>query len=170
MNVAHNARYHVKFRRRREGKTDFRQRLNLLKSGVPRLVVRHSLNYVTVQLIEYVPEGDHVVFTHSSKNLKKMGWSFGMNNAPASYLTGYSAGKESLKRGASRAILDIGRFKPVRNSRVFAVLKGLVDAGMEVPHSESILPDEDRIYGKHIDNGMEEEVKKLVAKIDDGEV
>ena len=164
--MAHNARYHVKFRRRREGKTDYRQRLRLLKSGSPRLAVRHSLNYVTVQLIEYVPEGDHVVFTYSSKNLKKMGWPFGMSNAPASYLTGYIAGKESLKRGVSGAVLDIGRFKPVKNSKVFAVLKGLVDAGINVPHSDSVLPDEDRIYGKHIDNGMEEEVKKLIALID----
>jgi len=33
---------------------------------------------------------------------------------------------------------------------VFAALKGVVDAGMRIPHSEEILPDESRIRGEHI--------------------
>jgi len=107
-----------------------------------------------------------VVFTHTSKNLKKMGWSFGTSNVPAAYLVGYSAGKETLKRGVSGAILDIGRFNPVKNSKIFAVLKGLVDAGVEIPHGESVLPGEDRVYGKHIDSNMEEEVKKIITMLD----
>jgi len=53
---------------------------------------------------------------------------------------------------------------PVKGSRVFAALKGAVDAGLKVPHSESILPDESRIKGEHIaayaKSLDEEEVKK----------
>lgn len=164
--LAHHARYHVKFRRRREGKTDYRQRLRLLLSGKPRAVVRHSLKYVTVQLVNYIPEGDQVVFTHTSKNLKKLGWNFGTNNVPAAYLVGYSAGKEAKKRGIERAVLDIGRFKPVKGCKIFAALKGLVDAGLEIPHGEHIFPEEDRIYGKHIDPKMEKEVKRIISEID----
>ncbi|MDK2384746.1 MAG: 50S ribosomal protein L18, partial [Candidatus Korarchaeota archaeon] len=38
--MARSARYKVRFRRRREGKTDYKKRLALLKSGLPRMVVR----------------------------------------------------------------------------------------------------------------------------------
>ena len=46
-------RYHVKPRRRREGKTDYRKRLRLLRSGKVRMVVRKSLKNTQIQLIEY---------------------------------------------------------------------------------------------------------------------
>jgi large subunit ribosomal protein L18 len=164
--MATNARYHVKFRRRREGKTDYRKRLALLKSGQTRLVVRQSLKYVTVQLVDYIPQGDMVVFTHSSRKLKDLGWTFGTGNVPAAYLIGYLAGKESLKRDVSEAILDIGRLKPTPNSRVFAVLKGLLDAGVKIPHSKKVLPSKDRLYGKHIDDAVEKNVKNVIEAID----
>ena len=50
-------RYHVKPRRRREGKTDYRKRLRLLRSRKIRMVVRKSLKNTQVQLVEY-KEGD----------------------------------------------------------------------------------------------------------------
>jgi large subunit ribosomal protein L18 len=46
--------------------------------------------------------------------------------------------------------LDVGLHIPSKGTRIFAALKGVVDAGVEVPHSEDILSDEDRISGKHI--------------------
>ena len=46
-------RYKVPFRRRREAKTNYRHRLKLLKSGLPRAVVRKSLKHTTVQFIKY---------------------------------------------------------------------------------------------------------------------
>jgi len=45
--------------------------------------------------------------------------------------------------------LDIG-LQSSNKSRFFAALKGAVDAGLKVPHSNEIFPDEDRIRGLHI--------------------
>ena len=44
--MATGPRYAVKFRRRREGKTDYKKRLNLLKSELPRFIVRISNKYI----------------------------------------------------------------------------------------------------------------------------
>jgi large subunit ribosomal protein L18 len=41
--------------------------------------------------------------------------------------------------------LDIGLHVPSKGTRVFAALKGVVDAGVEVPYSEDIVPDDERI-------------------------
>ncbi len=163
--MARSARYHVPFRRRRDGKTDYRKRLALLKSDSTRLVVRRSLNHIAVQLVNYIPQGDQVVFTQTSKVLKTMGWTYGTSNIPAAYLVGYLVGKEALKQGISNVVLDIGRIKPVKGSRVFATLKGAVDAGLEIPHGESVLPPEDRLFGRHIHEKVEEEVKNVISKI-----
>ncbi len=43
MIMAMDARHRVSFRRRREGKTDYRARLALIKSNLPRAVVRRTL-------------------------------------------------------------------------------------------------------------------------------
>ena len=59
--MAHGAKYRVPFRRRREGKTDYRKRLKLLLSRKPRLVVRKSLNNIIAQIVEYDEKGDRVV-------------------------------------------------------------------------------------------------------------
>jgi large subunit ribosomal protein L18 len=40
--------------------------------------------------------------------------------------------------------------EPVKGAKIFAVLKGAVDAGMDVPHQEGVLPSEDRTTGAHI--------------------
>ena len=60
-------RYRIKPRRRREGKTDYRSRLALLKSGKTRIVVRRSLSQMRVQFIAYHENGDTVIavsYTH----------------------------------------------------------------------------------------------------------
>ena len=44
------------YRRKREGKTDYRKRLRLLLSGKPRLVIRRSLRDISAQVIEYYLE------------------------------------------------------------------------------------------------------------------
>jgi len=41
-------------------------------------------------------------------------------------------------------------YPPSKGARVFAVLKGVLDAEVNVPHSEEKLPDEKRIEGEHI--------------------
>ncbi len=150
--MAHGPRYRVPFRRRREGKTDYRKRLKLLLSGKPRLVVRRFISNVQAQLVEFDPKGDKVIFTIHSNRLKKFGWKGHRGNLPAAYLVGLLAGLEAKKRGYEEAILDIGRYKSTKGNALYAVLKGALDAGLKIPHGEEILPSEERIRGEHIAN------------------
>jgi hypothetical protein len=48
------------------------------------------------------------------------------------------------------AVLDLGLRAPTKGSLVFATLKGILDAGVAIPHDERKLPDEKRIQGQHI--------------------
>ena len=50
--MATGPRYRVPFRRRRNGKTNYRSRRSLVLSGVPRVVVRLTLNNSIIQVIE----------------------------------------------------------------------------------------------------------------------
>jgi large subunit ribosomal protein L18 len=52
----------------------------------------------------------------------------------------------------TEAILDIGLHARGPGSRVFAVAKGAIDAGMNVPHDDSALPTKERIEGQHVEN------------------
>lgn len=148
--MARSSRYKVRFRRRREGKTDYRKRLALLKSGLPRMVVRRTNRYMIVQFVRFKHEGDEVIAYASSKELQRYGWPYAGKNTPAAYLTGFLAALRAKKAGVSEAILDVGRFPSKKGSRLYAALKGALDAGVEVPHSPEVLPDESRIRGEHI--------------------
>ncbi len=165
MKMARNAVYRVKMRRRREGKTDYRKRLAYLKSGKPRAVVRKTLRYIIVQIVEYHEDGDRILVGVNSFHLKKYGWQGSFKNTPAAYLAGYLAGKLALKKGIEEAILDIGLQSPVKGSRVFAALRGMVDAGLEIPHSEEVYPDDSRIKGEHISENVAKMFDEVKAKI-----
>ncbi len=164
--MARNAIYRVKMRRRREGKTNYRKRLAYLKSGKPRAVVRKTLRYLIVQIVEYHDDGDKILVGVNSSHLKKYGWKGSFKNTPAAYLTGYLAGKLALKKGIEEAVLDIGLQSPVKGSRVFAALKGMVDAGLYVPHSEEVYPSEDRIKGEHISEEIAKMFEEVKAKME----
>ena len=149
--MAKNSRYCVPFRRRREGKTDYKARKALLLSGKPRLVARCSINNVSAQIVVAKPTGDEVVVSAQSKEVaRKYGWKAPKGNIPAAYLTGFLCGLKAKSHGIEEAILDIGLYPPSKGARVFAVLKGVLDAEVNVPHSEEKLPDEKRIEGEHI--------------------
>jgi large subunit ribosomal protein L18 len=149
--MARNARYCVPFRRRREGKTDYRKRKALALSGKPRLVVRSTLNNMIAQIVVAKPHGDEVLVSAHSRELKrKYGWRAPRGNIPTAYLTGLLCGLKAKAKGISEAILDIGLHFPSKGSRVLTVLKGALDAGMDIPHSEEKLPDEKRVKGEHI--------------------
>jgi len=136
-------------RRRREGLTDYRQRLKLVKSGLPRLVVRKTNRYIIVQVIKSKLGGDETILTVTSKKLREYGWKASLKNTPAAYLTGFLAGL--MVRGkVEKAILDIGIQRPSKGARVFAAALGFRDAGIQIPLGEEKLPSEDRIKGKHI--------------------
>jgi len=148
--MAKGSHYCVPYRRRHEGKTDYRARRALVISGKPRLVVRSTLKNVTAQIIVAKPHGDEVLVSAHSKELGNYEWKTPEGNIPSAYLTGLLCGLKAKAKGLEQAILDIGLRSPSKGARVFAVLKGVLDAGIEVPHTEEKLPDEERIEGKHI--------------------
>lgn len=148
--MATSARYRVPLRRRREGKTDYRKRLKLLQSNKPRFVVRKSLNHVTAQLINFDEKGDRVVASAHSKELDMLGWKGGTSNLPAAYLVGFLCAARAKKSGVSEAVLDAGLLRPIKGTKLFAALKGALDAGLGIPHDKSVLPSESRIKGEHI--------------------
>lgn len=149
--MARGPRYCVPFRRRREGKTDYKARKALLLSGKPRLVARGSLKNMIIQIVIAKPSGDEVtVSAHSRELAKKYGWKAPRGNLPAAYLTGLLCGLKAKAKGVKEAILDMGLRSPSKGARGFAVLKGILDAGVNVPHSEEKFPEEKRIRGEHI--------------------
>ena len=141
----------VPFKRRRKGLTDYRMRMKMLLSGKPLLVVRKTNTQVVVQLVKPEVKGDRVLAQATGRELRtKFGWPASGKSTPAAYLAGYLAGLRALKAGVKEAILYIGLHRAVRGSRVFAALKGALDAGLRVPHSPEVLPSEERVKGLHI--------------------
>jgi large subunit ribosomal protein L18 len=149
--------YLMPLKRRAKKKTNYKKRLGLLKSESTRLVIRKSLSNIFVQFVNFDPKGDQTVACALSTELKKIGWDK-TGNVPAAYLTGLLAGKKAREKKIDSAILDLGLQTSTKGSRIYAALKGVIDSGINVPHSEDILPSEDRIKGKHI---SEETVKKF---------
>ncbi|MEM3364838.1 MAG: 50S ribosomal protein L18 [Candidatus Methanomethyliaceae archaeon] len=148
--MAKGPTYRVAFRRRREGRTDYNLRKRLISSRKLRLVIRKSLKHLSLQLVEARVDGDRVLASATTIELKEYGWKGGTGNLPAAYLAGFLLGKRALSKGFDTAVLDLNGYSITKGSRLFAALKGVIDAGMEIPHSEDVLPDEERIKGEHI--------------------
>ena len=159
--MATGPRYRVAFRRRREGRTDYYVRRKLLRGGETRAIVRRSNKNVTIQFADFDMNGDQIVVSASSRELKALGWEFSCSSIPAAYLTGYLAGKKAVKEGIDYAVLDIGMQNPKRGGVLFATVAGMSDAGVEIPFGEGVLPEEDRLNGAHID----ESIAALVAAV-----
>jgi large subunit ribosomal protein L18 len=143
-------RWKVQFKRKRDGRTDYRHRLKLLRSGKPRLVTRISLKHVTAQLVRATPSGDLTLASAHSKELEKLGWKGYTANTPAAYLVGLLCGYRALKAGTKECSIDLGMHNPTPQAKVFAVLKGALDAGLQIPHGEGVLPSDERVRGEHI--------------------
>nr|AJS12382.1 50S ribosomal protein L18P [uncultured archaeon] len=141
----------MQFNRKIHGRTDYRKRLSLVKSRLPRLVVRKSLKNTLAQIIEFHENGDKIILSASTKELeKKYGLKASKKNIPSAYLLGILVGKKALAKGIKKVILDIGLYRNIKGSRLYAVLKGSIDAGLDIPHSKEVLPSQDRLEGKHI--------------------
>lgn len=164
--MAKGASYHVQFRRRREGKTNFHRRKRLLRSGKNRLVVRRSNKHERVSIVRAKVVGDETLVDASSQHLKKYGWKGATGNVPSAYLTGYLAGKYAKALGVKDAILDIGINTCRKDTRISAMLAGTVHAGLKVPHDKSIFPSEDRYTGKTIADYAAALKKKGAANYD----
>ncbi|WP_135535859.1 MULTISPECIES: 50S ribosomal protein L18 [Halostella] len=148
--MATGPRYKVPMRRRREVRTDYHQRLRLLKSGKPRLVARKSNKHTTAQLVTPGPDGDETIASAHSSDLAEHGWEAPTGNLPAAYLTGFLAGKRALDADVEEAVLDIGLNTATPGNKVFAIQEGAIDAGLEIPHSDDVLADWSRNRGEHI--------------------
>lgn len=193
---AYFKRFQVKFRRRREGKTDYRARTRLVlqdknKYGAPkyRLVARFSNKQVLAQVTKATLAGDVVVCSASSAELPRYGLKVGLTNYAAAYCVGLLVARRMLQqlgldeiyvgkeeadgedynveaddeaeRRPFTAFLDTGLVRTSTGARVFAVMKGACDGGMNVPHNEKRLvgyeADEkkldDEVLGKYLVGG-----------------
>ncbi len=148
-------------RRRREARTDYKARFALLKSGKPRFVVRKTNRYVIVQIVESKGAQDKTLFEMSSKELLSRGWpkekSGSLKNLQAAYLTGYLLGKKTHSK-FKELVLDSGLNKTTKGSKIFAALKGALDAGLKIPHNKDVIPSQDRL-------GSNEKFKEAIEKI-----
>jgi len=98
-------RFQTKFRRRREGKTDFyaRKRLvtqakNKYNSKKLRLVVRFSNKDVTCQIVYSRIEGDYIMAAAYSHELPNYGVKFGLTNWASAYCTGLLLARRVLNK------------------------------------------------------------------------
>ena len=149
-------------RRRRESRTDYGARLVMLKSSLPRIVVRKTNKHIIISAVESSEAQDKVISGTTSRVLLENGWdrkyAGSLKSVPAAYLTGLLFAK---KAGNGKFILDMGMARNVKGSRLFAAAKGLVDGGMQISVGESVLPTEARILGEH----LKPEVKQMIAKV-----
>jgi len=148
--MATSPRYTVRYRRKREGKTDYKKRLALLSSGKPRIVIRRSLKNIWLQIVEFDPKGDKVLVSAHSRELIKYGWKASRVNMSAAYICGLILGKKAAAKGIKEAVLDLGMNVSIKGGVWYAALKGCLDAGLNIPHSKGVLPDDKRIGGEHV--------------------
>lgn len=164
-----NKRQVIPFRRKRSGKTNYKKRIAYLTSGLPRLVIRKSLKNIIAQIIIYEPQGDKVIASATSNDIKKLGWTCGGSNLPAAYLVGFLAGIKAKEAKINEAIADLGLYQNVSGSKIYAAVKGAVDAGLKVPLDQSVVPKEDRLKGKHITQhrkiDAEKQFESVLSKI-----
>jgi|Transcript_19052 large subunit ribosomal protein L5e len=98
-------RFQVKYRRRREGKTDYRARKRLIcqdknKYNSPkyRLVVRFTNKQVICQIVYSLIDGDKVLCAAYSSELKRYGLTVGLKNYAAAYCTGLLVARRLLQK------------------------------------------------------------------------
>lgn len=149
-------------RRRRENKTDYKARRILLTSGIPRIVVRRTNKYFILQAVESVEAQDKIIATITSKELLKNGWDVKMGGSlksiPAGYLTGLLMAK---KLGKGKYIMDLGMARTLKGGRVFSVVKGLIEGGLNISADEKVFPSEERLNGEH----LKDDVKTMIAEV-----
>jgi len=200
-NKAYFKRFQVKFKRRREGKTDYYARKRLVvqeknKYNTPkyRMIVRFSNKDICCQIAYAKLCGDIVVTAAYSHELPRFGVKVGLTNYAAAYCTGLLLARRHLKKlkldqtyegvtdvtgetynvesqegqpGAFRCCLDVGLTKTTTGARIFGAMKGAVDGGLDIPHSEKRFPGYDaeskkydpaahkaRIFGNHVADYM----------------
>ncbi len=157
----------IQKKRRKQGKTDYKLRLRLLKSDIPRIVIRKTNRYIIVQLVESNEARDKVISGVTSKDLLKQGWnekfSGSLKSTPAGYLTGLLMAKKIKDEG--KVILDLGMQKTIKGNKIYAVVKGLVDGGVNLNTGEGIFPSEERLNGEHLKPELKSIIKSVMEKL-----
>ncbi|XAR71061.1 hypothetical protein NMG60_11028149 [Bertholletia excelsa] len=166
---AYSKRFQVKFKRRREGKTDYRARIRLInqdknKYNTPkyRFVVRFTNKDIIAQIVSASIAGDMVLASAYAHELPCYGLEVGLTNYAAAYCTGLLLARRVLRmlemdaeyegnveatgedfsvepaesRRPFRALLDVGLIRTTTGNRVFGALKGALDGGLDIPHSD----------------------------------
>jgi large subunit ribosomal protein L18 len=144
------ARYITLFRRRREGKTNYRRRRKAVLSKRPLLYVFVSDKNTSIQVISPRVAGDRVLVSANSRELAEYGWKSSRRSIPGAYLTGLLLGAKAREAGLKDAILYTNVRAYHSGGRTAAAVKGIVDAGFKLPVGEESLPEEARISGKHV--------------------
>ena len=149
-------------RRLREEKTNYKKRGTMLTGKRDFITVNITNQNTQVQILTPGMTGDKVVASAHSRYLLEKGWKGSRKSVPAAYLTGYLAGKKALGQGAKGAIMYTGTRRYTQ--RMAAALKGIVDAGVEVPADEKTFPPNERINGEHLT--VKNEISKIKSSID----
>jgi len=192
-NKAYFKRFQPKFKRRREGKTDYFARKRLCvqdknKYNTPkyRLVVRVTNKDIIAQVAYARLQGDVIICAAYSHELPRYGISVGLSNYSAAYATGLLVGRRILQKfgldsmyegqikvdgeefyeeadsgekASFRCYLDTGLARTSTGARIFGVLKGAADAGLDIPHSPKRFPGfsdgklDASVHKKHIMGG-----------------
>jgi large subunit ribosomal protein L18 len=149
-------------RRLREEKTNYKKRGTLLIGKHDFITVSITNENTQVQVLKPGMAGDKVIASAHSSYLLKKGWKGSRKSIPAAYLTGYLAGKKAITNGAKDAILYTGTRKYTQ--RMAAALKGVIDAGVQVPADSETFPPDDRINGVHLT--VKNDTSKIKSVID----
>ncbi|MCA9812853.1 MAG: 50S ribosomal protein L18 [Nitrosarchaeum sp.] len=149
-------------RRLREEKTNYKKRSTMLMGKRDFITVNITNENTQVQILKPEMTGDKVIASAHSRYLLGKGWKGSRKNIPAAYLTGYLAGKKAIGQGANTAILYTGTRKYTQ--RMAAALKGVIDAGMQIPADSETFPPEERINGEHL--AVKNDISQMKSAID----
>ncbi|KAE8694866.1 60S ribosomal protein L5-1 [Hibiscus syriacus] len=171
---AYFKRFQVPFKRRREGKTDYRARIRLInqdknKYNTPkyRFVVRFSNKDITAQIVSVniLVTWFLLLLTHTSFHVMVLKWVLqtmlqlialgcfwgALSLRCLKWMMNIRAMGEGLNVEATgedysveptdtrkpfRALLDVGLIRTTTGNNVFGALKGALDAGLDIPHSD----------------------------------
>ncbi|PQQ03362.1 60S ribosomal protein L5 [Prunus yedoensis var. nudiflora] len=127
---AYYKRFQVKYKRRREGKTDYRARIRLInqdknKYNTPkyRFVVRFTNKDIVAQIVSASIAGDLVLAAAYAHELPSYGLEVGLTNYAAAYCTGLLLARRVLKK------LEM-------DDEYEGNVEGALDGGLDIPHSE----------------------------------
>ena len=155
INLARNTHVPI-FKRRRTGQTDYSKRKSMITSRSTILSIRISNKHSTLQFIEPKIVGDTIKSSGHSSQITKLGWKGSGKSLHGLYLTGYLAGKKAKSTGIDKAILYIGRREFHSGLKMAYALKGVVDAGIDIPVGDNIFPDDEKFKTDNVQKIIDE--------------